>query len=540
MPKIIELRPNKELVNVKFEKYQFSPEVVPITEEINLSKNVIHLEPSVGQDSLLEARLFAFHNHLFQSPYDDSCWFFDNDENLWCLQSTQTLHHVHSLPKPNPKSYNSTIAFASPSVSVLSNGGNALQVLVKNQDHQNVISIEEINSGILMAARHVLEDDSLVIVLVSIVEENSKKRSKLIVLHYSMKNCESTSDLAIEFSRRQELMVNGAVDYVQVESSGGFLDVLSGDMAKFTHDSVKPIAGDTSTDKTDVKIPKYYWSQDEDSLTVWLKIPERLGDAVVDVRVTATSLAVALGDSILMQGNTPFRIDDGTATWSRDQDIFRLEVMKQEIGQMWNELIKGDAGGELLPNEKLAAEIHSRLSHLCTDQPEDAPAQPAIGFNAEQLEECDLEGDQSYLQRIDLQEHLTTHLALLGNNNRLLFTQAHRLCIRQDHDGCVWRLVEDPTDWTVQHESSLPGFGYVEASKSNKKFCVCPRNGHYVAIIEHNRHSFIYAKPGLDARVSKQQIVDLGSESLPIMGAIATDDYLVLLTQNKLYRLKVN
>ncbi|XP_015110562.1 nudC domain-containing protein 1 [Diachasma alloeum] len=539
MPKIVDLRPKKELLNVKFEKYQFSTQIVPVTEEIKLSKKVTHLEPSPGQDSLLEARLFAFHNHLFQSPYDDSCWFFDEDENLWCLESPNTLHHVHSLPKSPTKSYNSTIAFASQWFIALSNGGGALHILMKNQDQQKVIPIEA-DSGVLLAARHVLNDNALVLVMVSTIEENSKKRSKIILLNYSVKSQENFSENSIELSRRQELMVNGAVDYVHIESSGDFIDVLSGDSVKFTVDSMTPIDDASSSDKSELKIPKYYWSQDADSLTVWLKIPERHKDARADVKVTATSLAVTVEDSVLMQGECQFRIDEGTATWSRDKDTFRMEVTKQEGGQMWSELIRGDTGGEHLPNEGLAAEIHSRLSHLCTDQPEGATAQPAIGFNAEQLEECDLEGDQSYLQRIDLQEHLTTHLAILGTNNRLLFTQTHRLCIRQDHDGCVWSLLEAPNDWNVQHESTFPGFGYVEASKSNKKFCISPQNGDYVAIVEHNRHAFIYEKPGLDAKVAKQKIVDLGAEALPIMGAVATDDHLILLTQDKLYKLKVN
>lgn len=36
MPEIIELRPNKRLMNSSFEKYQFSNDVVPIISEIKL------------------------------------------------------------------------------------------------------------------------------------------------------------------------------------------------------------------------------------------------------------------------------------------------------------------------------------------------------------------------------------------------------------------------------------------------------------------------------------------------------------------------
>lgn len=36
MTKMIELRPDKNLINPKFEKYQFSTDEIPIASEINL------------------------------------------------------------------------------------------------------------------------------------------------------------------------------------------------------------------------------------------------------------------------------------------------------------------------------------------------------------------------------------------------------------------------------------------------------------------------------------------------------------------------
>ncbi|XP_011311454.1 nudC domain-containing protein 1 [Fopius arisanus] len=537
MPKIIELRPRKELLNNHFEKYQFSSEVIPVTEEINLPKKVIHRVPSPGQDSLLEARLFAFHNHLFQSPYDDSCWFVDEDDTLWCFQPDGTLHHVHSLPNSSPRSFNSTISFASEEIIVVSSGGSSLDVILPNNENPEqkvILTLKEIDSGVLMDAQHLQENNSLIILMSCIIEESNKKKSKIVVLNYSIENVESP-----KLSRRQELVVNGSVDYAYIESSGDSIVVLSGDPARFTQDSMKPVHESSEESSPGVKIPSHYWSQDEDSVIVWVKIPERHNNAQVVVDVTANSLRISVEDEVLIQGNCQFSIDPDTATWGKEANGFKVEVMKAAPGQMWSELIQGNTEGEHLPNERLAAEIHSRLSHLCTDASEVETGQPAIGFNADQLEECDLEGNQSYLQRINLEFHLTTHLAILGTNNRLLFTQHQRLCIRQDHDGCVWHLQEVPNDWQLNHESTFPGFGYVEASKSNKKFCISPGNGHYVVIVEDTRHAFIYERPGANARIARQKIVDLGPKALSIVGAVATNEYLILLTENQLYKLKV-
>lgn len=103
-----------------------------------------------------------------------------------------------------------------------------------------------------------------------------------------------------------------------------------------------------------------------------------------------------------------------------------------------------------------------------------------MGFNAEQLEECDLEGKDNFLQRINLLTQRTTHLARLGSNNHMLFTYKRKhgqtVCLRHDHDACVWIIddAQDDTQWGIKHIYSFPGFGYVEASKTNKKYCVSP------------------------------------------------------------------
>lgn len=123
---------------------------------------------------------------------------------------------------------------------------------------------------------------------------------------------------------------------------------------------------------------------------------------------------------------------------------------------------------------------HFRLAHLCTTNPETGTGHPVLGFNSEQLEECDIQERENQLQRIHLDSHKTTHLAILGTNNHLLFTEkvkyGRTLCMRHDHDGCIWiaKEDEDGDKWGLKHISTLPGFGYVEASKTNKKFCIAP------------------------------------------------------------------
>jgi hypothetical protein len=49
------------------------------------------------------------------------------------------------------------------------------------------------------------------------------------------------------------------------------------------------------------------------------------------------------------------------------------------------------------------------------------------------------------------------------------------ICLRHDVDGCVWQL-ESPQEnghWPCTHIGTFPAFGYVQASKQQKKFCTC-------------------------------------------------------------------
>ncbi|KAK0163020.1 hypothetical protein PV327_006736 [Microctonus hyperodae] len=549
MTKIIDLRPKKDFLNLKFEKYQFSSDIITITDEKNLSKNVLRQEPSQGQESWLEARLFAFHNHLFKNPFDSSCWFCDENYEVWRLRKDGTLHNVHSfIACQAPTMYNPTIAFASNDVVILTRGDNNLEMLTTvNSGEKKSYLLEEIEPGVLLDARYIENKSKIIIAMCCIIVVNGKKHSQIVILSYIIKYNNNGID-NLECFQKQHLTVKGSIEYVFIEPNGDYINVLSQDVAKFTYDSLKQIKDEEkklSSNDSEIKIPKYSWSQDEESLTVWIKIPKKFGDTKANINIKSTGLLISVKDEILIQGELQYRIDHETAVWKYEKETLKLELMKYESGQMWNELIKGDTDGEWLPNETLAAEIHSRLSHLCTDQQQvnDGSSQPAIGFNSEQLEECDLQGKENTLQRINLISHSTTHLVMLGLHNRILFTHklqsSQVLCIRHDHDGCVWQSVEEsPDEWKMIHMSTYPGFGYVEASKTNKKFCISPPDCSYVAIIEHARHGFLYEKPATSATIAKQKIIDLGPDSSHIMGAVATKEYLVIITKNKLFQLK--
>jgi len=65
-------------------------------------------------------------------------------------------------------------------------------------------------------------------------------------------------------------------------------------------------------------------------------------------------------------------------------------------------------------------------------------------------------------------------------------------------------------------------------------------DGSYMAIVEHTRHVFLYERPDVGAKSAKQRIVDLDCQASPIMGVVATNKYLIVLSKDKLYRLQIH
>ncbi|XP_012268085.2 nudC domain-containing protein 1 [Athalia rosae] len=551
MPHIIELRPDKGLLDPDFEKYQFVDDPVLILEK-RLEKEVLRVEPSASQDSWLETRSFAYHNHLFKNPFDKKCYFINKDYELWYLDGSGTLEFIYALTKASLESvspvYNPSLSFASQNIIVASNGHCNLEIILKQGSQILRSSIfNDIEPGIILNSVCVKNQSLINVAMCFIIEDNGKKYSEIVLYSYSSTDSDQLlSD--VKLASKRVLRVKGAVEYANLESNGMYLHLMSQDSATFVFDSSNPICNDLPVDNSqEINIPKYCWSQDEDTLTVWVKILDGVDKNQIKVCVKPNNIHIRCQDLLLITGESGHRLDPDLTTWSHEKDTLKIELFKSDAGLMWHELIKGDTGGECLPNEALASEVHSRLAHLCTSQPDIETGHPILGFNSEQLEECDIQERENHLQRIHLSSHKTTHLAILGANNHLMFTRKVKsgqiLCLRHDHDGCLWIASEnDGDEWNLKHISTFPGFGYVEASKTNKKFCISSPNGLYVAIVEHARHIFLYEKPIGNSRIGHQRIIDLGCEAQAnlVLGAVASNSHFYLLTKNKLYQLQLN
>jgi len=129
------------------------------------------------------------------------------------------------------------------------------------------------------------------------------------------------------------------------------------------------------------------------------------------------------------------------------------------------------------------------------------------------------------------------------------------MCLRHDVDGFIWQPeIPDaenspPVIW--QHVGTFNAFGYVQASKQQRKFSTCAPNLSFVAIADCTRHLYVYHRPKpvatslhnrktgqkVDA-IARQQVVSLESSD-EILGLRANDTHIFVLCRRVLHAVRV-
>lgn len=129
--------------------------------------------------------------------------------------------------------------------------------------------------------------------------------------------------------------------------------------------------------------------------------------------------------------------------------------------------------------------------------------------------------------------------------------------LRSDVDACIWLPYTIQTGaanealLNVKHEGTLNAFGYIQASKQQKKFMQCSPDMNYAIICEPHRHIFVYKSTyntasGLKNRNSSAK-VSIGQQKLvtmdasdEVLGILCQNEVTILLTQNKVLCLQIN
>lgn len=131
-------------------------------------------------------------------------------------------------------------------------------------------------------------------------------------------------------------------------------------------------------------------------------------------------------------------------------------------------------------------------------------------------------------------------------------SQPAAFALRSDVDVCVWSLqfgqsVDSASAENfvrVCHEGTLNAFGYIQASKQQKKYLQCSPDFKYAIVCEANRHVFIYKgahdtasslknrSTNTRANIGQQKLITL-DESDDVYGIHCENETTFLITKNR-------
>ncbi|XP_054267939.1 nudC domain-containing protein 1 [Macrosteles quadrilineatus] len=575
---LTELRPSKDLLDSNFSGYKLSLDPIPVYRQ-SIVEGVDHVGQSEDQYSFIHTKLFSLHNHLYCDPWRDNTVVFI--DNKWQVIRASVLPEtgrvdglqtVWKLPHQNQRRvghFNTSVLFPSRDIALVADGCGRLHILdCANDTWQCEHSLEvTADCGNVLMTAAVTAEAALHCVLLSLEAittdpvssaDPNKPRPASVksVLHWLTLKKVDGGTWSVECTRQLEGA--GAVDYVALEPTGAALYVASNTTFAFSFDSANPLPPSAEkTNNDELNPPAYTWQQSEDDIKVVVEVADGVTRDQIDVKVEAKLLMICCGTTTIVEGPLLYTVDHKLTTWSLQDNRLEVTLTKQEVGLMWSELVPSDTTGRQVIDPAVVEEVHSRLSHLCSDtQVKESGEGVAPTFNLDQLEECDSAPEDSRsLVRLEPETHSVSHYISLAGHQWLtavLETADYPacVCVRHDVDGCVWRL--DPpsstsAEWPCKHVGTFAALGYVAASKTQRKFLVAAQDLSYAVICEAASRVYVYRKATkvngelrnrkTSARfetVAKQQLINLETDS-PVLGVYASPTYLFILTNDTLY-----
>ncbi|XP_018577530.1 nudC domain-containing protein 1 [Anoplophora glabripennis] len=567
---LIELSPNRLLLDSNFDGYKLSLQEIPIKKR-DLSKPVDRILLNSSQYSLLHTKLYGLHNHLIGDHLDDgeSIYFVDNEWNV-CktyfdpfsgdLIDPVIVWQVPRTTERKTGDYNVTLKFVNKSLAVLADGISSMYIVNTGARNDDDIFT-------LLFSDKVIGSDEGFIIVDAVSKTASTQKEELHVLLLNIKQINLEERFAtflywVSFAKEdnhwqqialKQLKTKSDVQYATLEKDCNAVYVVSDSGCKFTINSDCPVVADNNVQN----VPKTYrWSQNIEEITIKFPLPsENINKDLVNVITRPTEIEINYNKNKLLNGQLHQQIDSELTTWTVADNNLEVVLYKNETGLMWPELVRGDQSGEYVLDSCIVQEVNEQMGHLCSDT--EAMPQCGTTFTSQQVEECDFETDKAVtFERLNGLTNNITHKIYLGSHQVLLTANLNTdlplaLGIRHDVDVCLWQPQGCGDDFSISHEGTLLAFGYVQASKQNRKFSVCPPDMSYSVICESSGHLFIYRQKRpistseLRNRttgrkintIAEQQVINVSNEE--VIGIYPTNKILYLLCESSVKALQL-
>ncbi|XP_030566850.1 nudC domain-containing protein 1 [Drosophila novamexicana] len=491
---VVDLTVDRNLLCPNFDGYKLSFDAVPVLRQ-GFDRDPLKLEPHLNQYSLLHVELFAKHNLLFSDPWARHNSYYMNKAHQLVLCS---YDEQHGQPRAQRVVYTMR----------REDHGDGYQHLVGDYNYTLRFISEKycvVCDGML--TYHLLEtgdrrrDTSWQLVTRSPVTSDMEQRG--FVLY------DARLDMVQE--RKQISLIGGHVRRREAATpQQADVHVMQLIWSRWTLDS----------------LPEAGWSY---NLCEQLETPGSIYYCAFEPR--AESLIVCSNGQLQTRAQRD-------AELNAEQEQEQLEEQVMEEGQ--DEEEEGQETAEQPP------------------EPERLP----IPNLEEPIEECDFplgsSDDDIKMVRFNLSTSGITHTIFLGAIPPLFATSLRAgypaaFVTRQGVDASVWLQLYQPSkpgEWGVRHEGNLHAFGYVQASKQQRKFIDCCPQLEYAVISESYRHLFIY-KPRYDSAgglrnrngpqvvIGKQNLVTLDDDLGEVLGLVTATNVITVLTEHAVLYLQV-
>ncbi|XP_053601978.1 nudC domain-containing protein 1 [Plodia interpunctella] len=570
---LVELRPNRRLLDHEFEGYKLNLQALPHY-AFELESPVDRVFPDEVQYSFIHAKLFALHNHLVLDYWDYSFnyYYIDIKQQVRYVTFENTNHKfqnsvVYDIPAHVERKsghFNLCLTFSSSNLAVVSDGTGYLHIIdtgPRNRSccrmwqtlHSSLVLGEGKYFVVLDSRLQEMNEREVLHCLIQSVEQNDKHFNTVL----TWVTFETHNQTWKQTSLKQ-LQGKGIVHYAAIETNCSALYVASDNIFKFTSDSEKEIA---EPPKEEPRKIIYTWLQTTEDITITLRLQENFDKKLFHVTVTPLNIKVCYAGNTFVDGKLRHKVDSEFTTWNV-QESGQVDILITKTESMlWNELLEGgDGNGEQILDASLVEEAHQRLAHLCSETVVTTDeAMPSV--STQELEECDAVSEEdTVLVRLDTSNHQITHRIPLSIH-QFLFSikietqEASALALRHDVDACIWQpyaqLVNTDT-WPMKHQGTLLAFGYVQSSKQNRKFVTCPPNFSYSVVCEASRHIFIYQNASNEncqlrkrsgsmmknVKVGQQHLFNIDKYG-EVIGINATNEFLFILTEKTLIAIEI-
>ena len=374
MTTILELIPNRSLLDVEFDGYKLSLENIPSL-SYDLDKPVYKAQPNAYQLSLLYMRFFGLHNHLHSESIQDTdlVYIIDVDMNIKRFNIDTHINrfitaNVWNVPCGNLREtgdYNITLKLLTENLATVSDGLGNLYILETGFRLENI-------SWQCCFSDEILGPNKKFIIQDAICKINDAKRRELHCLLLSL--CPNNDKMStvlyvvvlVEHWDRtwgqisiKELSGEGPIYYSYFEKSCEALYVASNDGFKFTIDSDNPVTG---CDPIDAKQSTLcIWAQTNNDITFKIISSNEFIGEQISVRTSLNEITVKDDECVLLSRNLCRDIKPNLTTWNVCGTILEIVLVKEESNVMWPNITDND-NDKYIVDGNVTEEINERLT----------------------------------------------------------------------------------------------------------------------------------------------------------------------------------